>query len=200
MEKQQINISLLTNRPVLKAIFERRDQKTFSSTPIEKATVETLLTAATWAPNHKLTEPWRFTVIFPNKRDEFINIYTQGLIRLANDNKELEKAQLKAEKIKHDFSQIPLFIAAAYQTNPDATLSTENLITASCGLQNMLLAAEEFGIGAHWGSGKATKTKIVQEYFGFKKDQAFLGLFQMGYTRTKGRMKRSPLKHFVTYK
>ena len=38
----------------------RRSIKKFTSRPVTRAEIETLLDAAVLAPNHRLTEPWRF--------------------------------------------------------------------------------------------------------------------------------------------
>ena len=48
----------------LSAIRERRtvDLPLLSPDPIDDQTLDTLLEAANWAPNHGRTEPWRFAV------------------------------------------------------------------------------------------------------------------------------------------
>ena len=48
---------------VTDAILTRRSVKIFKDIePVKKEVVEELLEAATMAPNHRLTEPWRFFV------------------------------------------------------------------------------------------------------------------------------------------
>lgn len=48
---------------VMEAIQSRRTIFKFKPDPIPKNVLEDLLYAGIWAPNHHLTEPWRFVVI-----------------------------------------------------------------------------------------------------------------------------------------
>src|SRR3954452_4373988 len=50
---------------VEQAIRGRRTHKAFAAEPVPRAVVEELLALARWAPNHHLTQPWRFRVLGP---------------------------------------------------------------------------------------------------------------------------------------
>src|SRR5437764_4202249 len=47
------------------AIRSRRTHKVFAAEPLPRGLVDELLELARWAPNHHLTNPWRFRVIGP---------------------------------------------------------------------------------------------------------------------------------------
>src|ERR1700728_4620541 len=47
------------------AIRSRRTHKVFAPEPVPRAVLEELLELARWAPNHHLTNPWRFRVLGP---------------------------------------------------------------------------------------------------------------------------------------
>src|SRR5215204_7276115 len=47
------------------AIRTRRTHKQYGREPVDRATLEELLDLARFAPNHHLTEPWRFRVLGP---------------------------------------------------------------------------------------------------------------------------------------
>src|SRR5688572_7996973 len=47
------------------AIRSRRTHKAYGREPVDRAQLEELLDLARWAPNHNLTNPWRFRVIGP---------------------------------------------------------------------------------------------------------------------------------------
>ena len=53
---------------VFEAIAERRSVKEFTARELEREEIESLLEAVVWAPNHRLTEPWRFYVLGPDAR------------------------------------------------------------------------------------------------------------------------------------
>ena len=48
---------------VLDAIHARRTIREFTTEPVSNSDLETMIEAATWAPNHRGTEPWRFIVL-----------------------------------------------------------------------------------------------------------------------------------------
>src|SRR2546430_6856614 len=50
---------------VEQAIRSRRTIKAFEPRPLERETLTELLELARWAPNHHLTNPWRFRVLGP---------------------------------------------------------------------------------------------------------------------------------------
>src|SRR5919204_6952493 len=50
---------------VEEAIRTRRTHKAYRPQPVDRATLDELLELARWAPNHHLTNPWRFRVVGP---------------------------------------------------------------------------------------------------------------------------------------
>src|ERR671935_2565557 len=50
---------------VEEAIRTRRTHKAYRPEPVDRATLDELLELARWAPNHNLTNPWRFRVLGP---------------------------------------------------------------------------------------------------------------------------------------
>ena len=52
-----------TQTSVYEAIFGRRMSKEFTDADVPREALERMLDAAIWAPNHRLTEPWRFFVL-----------------------------------------------------------------------------------------------------------------------------------------
>src|SRR5205085_1010000 len=48
------------------AIRTRRTHKAYTSEPVDRETLEELFELARWAPNHNLTNPWRFRVVGPH--------------------------------------------------------------------------------------------------------------------------------------
>ncbi|HEX6389397.1 MAG TPA: nitroreductase family protein, partial [Solirubrobacteraceae bacterium] len=47
------------------AIRTRRTHKAYAPEPLDRETLDELFELARWAPNHKLTNPWRFRVLGP---------------------------------------------------------------------------------------------------------------------------------------
>ena len=52
-----------TNTSVYEALYQRRMAWEFKNDPVPKDALERMLQTAVWAPNHRLTEPWRFFIL-----------------------------------------------------------------------------------------------------------------------------------------
>src|SRR5919112_4772451 len=78
-----------TERPLadaLTAIKTRRSVKEYNQTEIPREWIEELLDAAHWAPNHKLTHPWRFHVFTGEGRERLVSA-RQAAVRAAAERK-----------------------------------------------------------------------------------------------------------------
>src|SRR5919204_6752023 len=51
------------------AIRTRRTIKAYAPEPVARQTLDELFELARWAPNHNLTNPWRFRVLGPRARE-----------------------------------------------------------------------------------------------------------------------------------
>ena len=52
-----------TDLSVYEAIYRRRMAWRFEDAPVDREAIKRMLDTAVWAPNHRLTEPWRFFVL-----------------------------------------------------------------------------------------------------------------------------------------
>jgi len=199
MHKQLPQFDFAANKPVLRSILSRRDCRQWLPQEVNPEDIRQILYAATWAPNHKMTEPWKFNVILPAARSKFLSILAQGLIQTAANDNQKEDLIKKATQLTTEFSQVPAFIAIACIRDSDPVIERENLLTVGCACQNFLLAAEELGLSAHWGSGLASKTPALLEWLGWDNQCIPVGLFQVGYASTKPQTRRSPLEDFVRW-
>src|SRR6266542_1853594 len=82
----------------LQAIRTRRAVKEYLDKPIPKEWIEELLDAAHWAPNHKLTHPWRFHVFSGEGRERLVGA-RQAAVRWAADEKHFARAKLRASSL-----------------------------------------------------------------------------------------------------
>src|SRR4051812_11857005 len=92
------------------AIRARRSIKRFTDRPITRAEIETLLESATLAPNHRLTQPWRFYVLGPDAR----YAYGHALgVRKAKKIEDPAAAQAMRETVAQEHRALPCMIAVA---------------------------------------------------------------------------------------
>ena len=165
---------------VVQAIRSRRTHKAFGAEPVPPEVVEELLELARWAPNHVLTEPWRFRVLGP-----------ETLARLASAGKpgELEK-----------LTRAPtLIVASATQTGDDHQ-NHEDVLATACAVYIVLLAAHARGLASYWRTPKLLQSPEGQAAVGLGADEQFVALIHLGAPRTDPPAKdRKPVSAFLEY-
>ena len=132
------------------AIHQRRSIKRFSDRAISRQEIETLLAAATLAPNHRLTQPWRFYVLGPDAR------YRYGLAlgeRKARKLDDPASAQLLRETVAAEHRALPCMIAVAVVTSDNPEIAEEDYAATMMGIENIALAAVSIGLGTHIKTG-----------------------------------------------
>lgn len=157
---------------ISEAIRTRRTIKLFKPDAIEEAVLEELLTTASYAPNHRMTEPWEILVIGPSTR----------------------------ERLNHpkNFGGAPTVLAIVAKPADNAVNRNEYYAAVSCFIMNFQLAAWEKGIGTGWSSfgisPKAKETMHIQEGY------EVVGLIPVGYPAEIPDVKpRTPIREKITH-
>src|SRR3954470_1257508 len=94
----------------LEALHARRSIRQFTPREVTRAEVETILDAAVAAPNHRLTQPWRFYVLGPEARRAY------GLALGNRKAKKIEDpaaAESMRQKVADEHAALPLMLAVA---------------------------------------------------------------------------------------
>ena len=142
------------------AIRTRRTHKRFGAEPVPRPVVEELLALARWAPNHHLTEPWRFRVLGP-----------ESLASLAATGKpgELEK-----------LSRAPTLVVASARLTGDEHQNHEDVLATACAVYIVLLAAHGRGLASYWRTPRVLQTREGQAAIGMGEDEEFVALIHLG--------------------
>ena len=135
---------------VLDSINARRSIKAFTDRPVSREEIEQLLSAACQAPNHRMTEPWRFYVLGPQAR----RAYGEALGRRKAkrvDDPEVGKAVV--EKVAETHKALPAMVAVAVTVHENPEIREEDFAAAYMGIQNLSLVAHSMGLGTHIKTG-----------------------------------------------
>lgn len=147
--------------------------------PREK--IERMLEAATYAPNHHTTEPWRFYVLGGAARDELGELMETSLRqRLPETTGEKAQAALAKERNKPLRAPVVIAVASVRPENPKI-VDIENVAAVAAAIQNMLLVAEEEGLVCIWRSGDPARDPLVKAHFGLGADEHIVGFVYVGY-------------------
>ena len=141
-------------------IRSRRTHKAYDPAPVDRATLDALFELARWAPNHNLTNPWRFRVLGP-----------EALARL--------KAAAGPEAAAK-LDRAPTLVAASAVQDGDPVENEENRDAAAAACYIVLLAAHDRGLGGYWRTPGVLRSAEGRAACGIPDGEAVLGLLHLG--------------------
>jgi nitroreductase len=142
------------------AIRTRRTHKQYGSEPVEEAVVRSLVDLARWAPNHELTNPWRFRLLGPSIRARI--------------------EALAGEKEAAKLRRAPTLVLATVLRSDDPVLGEEDLLAGACAVYAVLLAATARGLASYWRTPACFREQAVREALGLDPAEHVLGLVHLG--------------------
>lgn len=116
------------NSPVLEAIYNRRSRREYNDAPVEDAKLREIISAGIWAPSGLNNQPWRFVIV---------------------RNREIRAMIAGQTHYSHIVLNAPALIAVYLDREAMYDEVKDHQAAGAC-IQNMLLAAEELGLGAVW--------------------------------------------------
>jgi len=167
---------------VIQAIETRQSMARVKQDPVPKELVERILGSAVHAPNHKLTEPWRFHVFMGRGRGELARARAE-IARLQAEA-EGESPEMAAGRISRERKKAfraPVIIAVVCEAGRDEIETLENYAACACAVQNMQLTAHALGLAAMWRTGPAAYHDHMREFFGLKEGDRVVAHLYVGY-------------------
>jgi nitroreductase len=162
---------------VFDAIESRRSIRRFSDREVTREDITRLLDAFTRAPNHRLTQPWRFYVLGPDARA------TYGAVLGARKAKKVEDpatAQAVREKVAREHAAVPAMIAVAMVQDENPQIREEDYAAIFMGLQNLALAAESLGFGTHIKTGAVMDDPNARAAAGVRAGERVVAIVNVG--------------------
>jgi nitroreductase len=169
---------------VLNTIKRRRSVGHVSKEQPSQEEIERLLEAATYAPSHHVTEPWRFFVLTGSAREALGDVTAASLqARLGECDSETVKKKLARERAKTLRAPV-IIVVAITGVQQLQGYPIECVEAASAAVQNMLLAGEEMGLATVWRTGDQAYDPMVKRWFGLQRDDLIVGFIYVGYPMT----------------
>jgi len=162
------------------AIRTRRTHKVYGADPVPRETLEELLELARWAPNHNLTNPWRFRVVGP-----------EALAALK---------QAAGPEAAAKLDRAPTLIVASQLRSDDAVQDEEDLCAVAAAISYVLLGAHARGLAGYWRTPGVLRTPEGRAAVGVPAGERVLGLIHLGPPRQdKDPPERLPVGDYVTF-
>jgi nitroreductase len=163
------------------AIRTRRTHKVYGSDPVDRETLLELLELARWAPNHHLTNPWRFRVVGP-----------AALARLK---------EAVGPESAGKLDRAPTLVAVSYVRTPDDPgVDEEDLLATGCAAYAILLGAHARGLAAYWRTVGAINEPAGRAALGLPETERCVALLHLGPARQDQRVpERAPVEDVVDF-
>lgn len=154
----------------------RRTVHIYETTPVDKEIVKKALELGLYAPNHKLTFPWRFIELSVETREKV----AQVTAKLKSQKMGKEPSENFIKSVVDKFLTPPILIALVYKLHDDSLTCKEDYASVACAVQNISLFLWSHGIGTKWGSGSATRDASTYEILKLNPDTDEIAGFLWG--------------------
>ncbi len=164
----------------------RRTINLYLQTPVPKQLVRDAVEASTWAPNHHVTQPWRFYLL----GKETISACLDLVRAIVTEKKDAAAAAFKA----NSWSQKPGWLVVTCRKSPDAVLQREDYAACAAAVQSFMLYLWKAGVGSKWTTGDITRDERFFDIIGLDPEAEFVvGLIWYGYPKLTPQQSRKDL-------
>jgi nitroreductase len=161
------------------AIRSRRTHKQYGAQAVDESTLRELVDLARHAPNHHLTQPWRFRVLGPETR--------RSVEALAG-----EKEAVKLRRA-------PTLVLATAALSGDPLTDEEDLHATAAAVYAVLLGATGRGLASYWRTPVCLREPAVREALGLGEEERVVALIHLGPRLSEPPVKeRAPLEDVLT--
>lgn len=169
----------------------RRTVNLYLHTPVPEDLVLEAIEAATWAPNHHVTEPWRF--ILPG--DDTIG----KILGLCEEMVTAAKGAELAVHKRQQWSEKPGWLIVTCRRSDDELREREDYAACSAAVQNFMLYLWKAGVGSKWTTGAITRDSRFFEIVGIDAEKEFVvGMIWFGYPKVTPSQSRKALSEVLT--
>lgn len=155
---------------VEQAIRTRRTHKAYAADPVPAAVLRELFELARWAPNHHLTNPWRFRVLGPRA---LATLKALADARQPGSARKLERA--------------PTLVVVSAVRDSDPVQDREDLMATACAAFIVLLGAHARGLAGYWRTVALLDEPAARDALGLPADETPVGLLHLGHPRQQQR-------------
>jgi nitroreductase len=164
------------------AVRTRRTHKAYRPEPVDAQTLDELLDLARWAPNHHLTNPWRFRILGPAS---------------------LERLKCAADAAKpgsaRKLDRAPTLVVVSARQGGDPVQDREDVLATAVAAYIVLLAAHARGLAGYWRTLTILDEPEGRAAVGLEPEEVAVGLLHLGRPLHPPQpSEREPLETVVT--
>ncbi|MBU3671013.1 MAG: nitroreductase [Sinobacteraceae bacterium] len=160
----------------LQLITSRSSVKKFADEVPSRAQIETLLSAASRAPDHGRLAPWRFAVLQGASR-EILSRAMQAAFVERNPTADAETFEREGSKAFR--SPVLIVVTAVTQEHPKVP-EIEQWVAVGAAVQNLWTAAQAVGLGCAWKTGSHAYSAHVLKALDCAPTEKIIGFLHVG--------------------
>lgn len=169
--------SLIRNR---RSVFPAQ----YSGEIINKEIIDEILENANWAPTHKFSEPWRFTIFTGNGLKKLGNFMSELYKKVSSQKGIFEEKKYQMLMSKPLMASHVISIGMK-RDDLERLPEIEEIEAVACAVQNMHLTAAAHGVGCYWGTGGITYFDEAKPFFDLGKKDKLLGFMFFGIPKSE---------------
>src|SRR5215213_4818257 len=176
---------------VIQAIETRQSMGRVKQEPVPGELVERILDSAVHAPNHRLTEPWRFHVFTGKGRGELARVRADiARLQAEADGESEEMAAGRINRERKKAFRAPVVIAVISKAGRDEVETLENYAACAAAVQNMQLTAHALGLATIWRTGTFAYHEHMRDFFELEEKDKIAAYLYLGYPDMSERPRR----------
>ena len=165
------------NNSVYDSIYKRRSIRKYKCDMLEKEKIEKIIDAARVAPSGKNRQPWKFIVYGGEEKKNILSEMRKGIKRelkepLFKDSKKLLPDADNTLRIMMN-APVVVFVINTNGKSPMESIDMDDRFSEICdtlsigaAIENMLLMAQELGVGSLWIGNTCFAYRELVEYIG----------------------------------
>ena len=178
-------------REFARVLTGRRTIDQYLHTPVPEELVREAIEVSTWAPNHYVTEPWRFILPGPQTIERIIDLNADIVSERKSPELGEHKRKLWAEK--------PGWLIVTCPRSDDRLREQEDYAACCTAVHNFTLYLWKAGIGSKWTTGPVIRDRRLFDIIGADFDAEFVvGLLWYGYPKITPQQTRKPVDDVLT--
>ena len=168
---------------------------------IEQEKIWKLLELANYAPSHRRTQPWRFSVFEKEAKNDFFE--TLASIYKSTTSKELFEEK-KEQKILNKSKNVAVVIAICMKRCDKGSVPVfEEQWAVACAVQNILLGMKSLNIIGYWSTPKMAFSDEMKDYLNLENEDQCMGFLQLGIPKEGlpeiPKLENGPIEDKVTW-
>ena len=167
----------------------RRTVQLFLPDPVPRDLILRAIDAARWAPNHRLTQPWRFYLLGASSITAVVDLNARLVMRQRGER----AGNLKRER----WSAIPGWLVVTCASSEDPLREREDYAACCCAVQNLMLYLWSAGVATKWTTGDVTREEEFHRVLGIPTEERIVGLVWYGFPAEVPSCSRKPVAEIL---